>query len=126
MPAKRSTYATILLSISGLLTAAPAQTFTVLHTFKGPDGANPAAPVILDKAGNIYGTTTAGGVGKCTSMGCGTAFVLNKAGKEIALHSFNGNDGFSPAAGLLRDSGGNIFGTTIEGGSYTPACGGID
>lgn len=109
-----------------LPTPARAQTFTVLHTFKGPDGANPAALVILDKAGNIYGTTEAGGVGKCSSMGCGTAFVLNKSGKEIALHSFDGNDGLEPFAGLLRDPRGNLFGTTAAGGSATPACGGVD
>lgn len=101
---------------------APAQTFQVLHTFQGPDGANPISSVILDGAGNIYGTTPAGGDGNCTSEGCGTVFVLNKAGKEIALHSFKGTDGAFPHAGLTRDSSGNIFGTTVEGGS--PACGG--
>lgn len=63
-----------------LLMAAPlaqAQTFQVLHTFTGPDGAFPQAPVILDGAGNIYGTTNGGGAGNCRSMGCGTVFVLN-------------------------------------------------
>jgi uncharacterized repeat protein (TIGR03803 family) len=119
-------FLTFLLAAAILPTPARAQTFTVLHTFKGPDGANPAAPVILDKAGNIYGTTEAGGTGTCSSMGCGTAFVLNKSGKEIALHSFNGNDGFSPGAGLLRDSKGDLFGTTTGGGDDTSACGGVE
>jgi uncharacterized repeat protein (TIGR03803 family) len=95
-----------------------------LHTFTGPDGANPEAPVILDGAGNIYGTTPAGGDGNCSSEGCGTVFVLNKAGKEIALHSFKGADGFVPRAGLLRDSKGNLFGTTAQGGRDTRFCGG--
>jgi uncharacterized repeat protein (TIGR03803 family) len=58
-------------------------------------------------------------------MGCGTAFVLNKSGKEIALHSFKGADGAYPHAGLLRDSKGNLFGTTDEGGDSTSACGGV-
>lgn len=106
-------------------TLASAQTFQVLHTFQGPDGAGPqAAPVIVDRAGDIYGTTDVGGAGNCRSMGCGTAFVLNKSGKEIALHSFRGPDGAFPEAGLLRDSRGNIFGTTDSGGSESGACGG--
>lgn len=103
--------------------SAPAQTYTVLHTFQGPDGAGPVAAVTLDRAGNIYGTTNVGGAGTCSSTGCGTLFVLNKAGKEIALHSFRGSDGAFPLAGLLRDSGGNLFGTTDEGGSESGACG---
>lgn len=111
--------------LSVALPESQAQTFQVLHTFHGTDGANPVAPVTLDKAGNIYGTTQAGGAGKCTSMGCGTAFVLNKAGEEIALHSFDGTDGYQPGGGLLRDSGGNLFGTA-GGGDDTNACGGSD
>lgn len=101
-----------------------AQTYKVLHTFRGPDGANPSAPVILDAAGNIYGTTQAGGAGKCWSEGCGTAFVLNRTGTEIGLHSFTGADGWQPFAGLLLDSKGNLFGTTVLGGSESNACGG--
>jgi uncharacterized repeat protein (TIGR03803 family) len=108
------------------LVPAPAQTFSVLHTFTGPDGAEPISSVILDGAGNIYGTTPAGGDGNCSLEGCGTVFVLNKAGKEIALHSFKGTDGAYPHAGLMRDSRGNIFGTTVEGGSGTNTCGGTE
>ncbi len=110
--------------------AAPAraQTFTVLHTFTGApnDGEWPFAGLIRDSAGNLYGTTEAGGKGKCSQYGCGTGFMLNKAGKEVALVSFDGADGYNPMAGLLRDANGNFFGTTVLGGDancYKLGCG---
>jgi uncharacterized repeat protein (TIGR03803 family) len=57
-----------------------AQTFTVLHTFKGsPDGGFPNGGVILDSKGNLYGTTSEGGTGACDG-GCGTVFKLSPAG----------------------------------------------
>jgi uncharacterized repeat protein (TIGR03803 family) len=101
--------------------AAPvhAQTFTVLHTFTGApgDGEGPFGQLIRDSAGNLYGTTTEGGSGKCGNYGgCGTAFMLNETGKEVAKFSFNGRDGFSLLAGLLRDAAGNFYGTTVYGG----------
>jgi uncharacterized repeat protein (TIGR03803 family) len=99
-----------------------AQTFEVLHTFQGPDGANPITPVILDSEGNLYGTTEAGGAGKCTSEGCGTAFMLNKLGEEVALYSFGGSNGYEPFSGLLRDAEGNFYGTTQYGGGATSGC----
>jgi uncharacterized repeat protein (TIGR03803 family) len=130
MPSTRShqflTLVLLVLLLTGASRLARAQTFQVLHTFQGPDGANPEAPVTLDAAGNIYGTTPAGGAGTCTSMGCGTVFVLNKAGREIALHSFRGPDGAYPQAGLLRDSRGNLFGTADGGGKNTSSCGGAN
>ncbi len=77
---------------------------------------------------NVYGTTSGGGTGtKCpnySDFGCGTAFVLNKTGKEIGLYSFNGSNGAGPYAGLLRDPSGNFFGTTLAGGTDAQACGG--
>jgi uncharacterized repeat protein (TIGR03803 family) len=100
--------------------AVPAQTqgakFKVLHTFHGPNGNGPAGALAMDSAGNLYGTTEAGGTGKCGNYGCGTAFKLNKDGKQVWLHSFNVADGEEPSAGLLRDSAGNLFGTTDYGG----------
>ncbi len=99
----------------------PAQTqapkFTVLHTFNGPNGAQPVGGLVRDAAGNIYGSTGVGGSGNCSGgTGCGTAFKLEKSGKQIWLHEFNGKDGAIPVAGLLRGSSGNLFGTTLEGG----------
>jgi uncharacterized repeat protein (TIGR03803 family) len=84
---------------------------TTLHTFTGtPDGDNPTAPVVLDSAGNIYGTTRRGG-----ANGLGTVFKIDSTGVETILHSFNGTDGKTPN-GLIRDPAGNLYGTTVEGG----------
>ena len=91
---------------------------TVLYSFKGdPDGGEPDAGLILDAAGNLYGTTHYGGGGGCQD-GCGTVFKLDTTGTETVLHSFQGNpDGGSPVAGLIRDAAGNLYGTTLYGGA---------
>src|SRR5579863_4392384 len=103
-------------------TLAKAQTFKVLHTFKGSDGASPEGLLIRDAAGNLYGTTIGGGTGKCGKFGCGTAFKLTKVGKQVLLHSFEGGNGYDPVAGLLRDAAGGLYGTTGFGGKVTNAC----
>jgi len=100
-----------------------AGTETVLYSFTGdPDAANPYADLVIDSAGNLYGVTYYGGDGTACSLGgfgCGTVFKLDKAGKETVLHSFGvGTDGANPYAGLVRDSGGNLYGTTTDGGVY--------
>jgi uncharacterized repeat protein (TIGR03803 family) len=94
---------------------AQAQTFTVLYSFTGmPDGANPYAGLIRDAAGNLYGTTSSGGM----SDG-GTVFMLDTTGKEIVLHRFTDRDGAEPLAGLVRDATtGNFYGTTAFGGRH--------
>jgi uncharacterized repeat protein (TIGR03803 family) len=102
-----------------------AQTFKVLHTFHGGDGADPGGVMVRDAAGNLYGTTGAGGNGKCSQYGCGTAFKLNKAGKQVWLHSFEGRSGYGPYAGLLRNAAGDLFGTTVNGGKVNNICGGV-
>jgi len=92
-------------------------TENVLHTFGSPgDGAQPAGGVILDDAGNLYGTTVYGG-----ASGAGTVFKLTySAGlgwTETILYGFQGgNDGSEPYAGLIFDSSGNLYGTTTGGG----------
>ena len=87
----------------------------VLHSFAGPDGADPLAGLIQDAAGNLYGTTYGGG-----THGRGTLFkvVLSPASYTV-LHSFAGppNDGAQPAAPLSFDSAFNIYGTTYDGGN---------
>lgn len=97
---------------------------TVLHVFAGSpdDGANPFPGLILDSAGNFYGTTSSGGKA-CGNLGCGTVFKIDKSGKETVLHSFTGeNDGGNPWGGLVRDAGGNLYGTTAAGGRYGKVC----
>jgi uncharacterized repeat protein (TIGR03803 family) len=69
--------------------------------------------LIRDSAGNIYGTTTDGGSGDCHGAGCGVIFKLDETGKETVLYNFNGDsNGYEPYAGLIRDKGGNFYGTT--------------
>lgn len=88
--------------------------FTVLHAFTSPpeDGRYPAAGLFRDKAGNLYGTTQAGGSGGDN----GTVFEIDKDGVETLLFSFGGSDGEVPQAALIRDQKGNFYGTTFEGG----------
>jgi uncharacterized repeat protein (TIGR03803 family) len=91
-------------------------TETVLHSFGGPsDGSGPNAGVIRDGQGNFYGTTPDGG-GSCS---CGIVFKLDASGKETVLHRFTGGkDGAEPYAGVMLDAAGNLYGTTIAGGSF--------
>ena len=88
-----------------------------IYAFSGsPDGASPYSGVIVDNAGNLYGTTTAGG-----SSGNGTVFELSPSGggwTENVLYSFQGgSDGNKPTAGLIFDQSGNIYGSTASGGT---------
>jgi uncharacterized repeat protein (TIGR03803 family) len=87
---------------------------TVLHDFVGgTDGANPDGRLLRDAAGNLYGTTFAGG-----AFGAGTVFKLTAQGKETVLYSFTGKtDGAKPYAGLIMDAVGNLYGTATAGGS---------
>jgi uncharacterized repeat protein (TIGR03803 family) len=87
-------------------------TITALASFDGTDGANPQAGVILDSAGNLYGTTSSGG-----ASGYGTVFELfNGSGALTTLATFNGTNGAGPSA-LVMDSGGLLYGTTAGGGA---------
>jgi uncharacterized repeat protein (TIGR03803 family) len=101
----------------------PSGTQTVLHTFEGTsDGANPEAALVMDSAGNLYGTTLAGGSGGgCSDYnppGCGTVFEVSSSGPETVLHAFTGEDGANPSAALLLDLAGNLYGSTLTGGTY--------
>jgi uncharacterized repeat protein (TIGR03803 family) len=146
--------------------------FSVVYTFNGgTDGATPAqAPLSMDTAGNIHGTTTEGGNLTCfNGYGCGVVFTLTPSGSVSTLYAFpavsfslpgvvsgpkgelygaNGDggiygevyalspaglektlynfpsltDGFFPAGGVIRDTAGNLYGTTYGGGNLT-ACG---
>ena len=94
----------------------------ILHRFKGTDGASPYGKLIRDQSGNLYGTTAFGGGSTSCSTGCGTVFKLTPAGTLIVLHNFAvKSNGWSPQAGLVSDSLGNLYGTTAVGGGSS-AC----
>ncbi|HEV2397766.1 MAG TPA: choice-of-anchor tandem repeat GloVer-containing protein [Candidatus Sulfotelmatobacter sp.] len=95
----------------------PSGTFTVLHTFTGPDGFSPYANMTLGTDGNLYGTTLFGGNQSACPGGCGTVFKLTPAGKFTSLYSFQGSDGENPIGKLFQASNGNFYGTTIVGGA---------
>lgn len=92
---------------------------TVLHSFSGADGANPSfGSLLIDAAGNIFGTTSLGGDLNCNaSRGCGTVFEVETNGNETVLHSFTGMDGRFPQSTLVRDKYGNLYGTAEMGGN---------
>src|SRR6266446_1051732 len=99
----------------------------VLYNFTnvGGDGAYPQSALIMDAAGDLYGTTESGGGSTNCSVesdnGCGTAFKLLRSGrnwKESILHSFRGEgDGGFPG-GVISDAGGNLYSTAFVGGRY--------
>ncbi|HEY1612928.1 MAG TPA: choice-of-anchor tandem repeat GloVer-containing protein [Rhizomicrobium sp.] len=95
---------------------APDGTFAVLYSFAGGnDGATPLSAPLVDSHGNLYGVTETGG-GACN---CGIVYKLSPKGKETVLHAFTGQpDGFDPFAPLAMDKGGNLYGTTLDGGTF--------
>jgi uncharacterized repeat protein (TIGR03803 family) len=91
-----------------------------------PDGAIPQSGLLLDAAGNLYGTTSQGGNFGC-GHGCGTVFELSPTSGggwiENVLYTFSGgSDGATPLAGLVMDAAGNLYGTTSSGGSNSIYC----
>jgi uncharacterized repeat protein (TIGR03803 family) len=108
-----------ILTISLLLTSAPAQTFKVLYSFSFSDGSSPNGSLIRDAAGNLYGTTQFGG-----SSNRGLIYKLNAQGKQTILYTFTGgSDGGIPIGRLLRDPHGNLYGITSLGGDPKCSCG---
>jgi uncharacterized repeat protein (TIGR03803 family) len=98
-------------------------TEAVLYSFGGgSDGALPQGDLIFDQPGNIYGTTTEGGIVSCGRSGCGVVYKLAPANgqwTESILHRFTGgSDGGSPYGGVISDKSGNLLGTTAAGGAY--------
>ncbi len=89
--------------------------YTVLYSFTGgADGSGPFAGVILDSAGNLYGTTYNGGL-----SGNGVVFKVGPSVQETVLYSFTGStDGANPYAGVTMDAVGNLYGTTYNGGYH--------
>jgi uncharacterized repeat protein (TIGR03803 family) len=87
--------------------------FTLLHRFAGrKDGGNPYSGVVVDKAGNVFGTASSAGVGSA-----GVIYKVGTNSKDTVLHVFEGSSGAVPLGGLARVPTGNLFGTTSQGGS---------
>jgi hypothetical protein len=106
-------------------TSSRAQTFTVIHSFQGPDGYVPSAGLVLDRAGNLYGTTRNGGsfdngpfCQVYSEIGCGTVFKLSKHGTGWQLSSlflFDGPDGAYPQTPVTIGPNGTVYGSTEVG-----------
>ena len=92
---------------------------TTLLTFKGPDGANPGGGHLLrDEEGSLYGLTGNGGTLPDGHAGSGTVYRISPRGELRELYVFTGGaDGSGPGGTLLRDAEGNLYGTTIQGGT---------
>jgi uncharacterized repeat protein (TIGR03803 family) len=92
-----------------------AQTFTSLFSFDDADGGNPNSPLVQGVDGNLYGTAAQGGL-----LGDGVIFkILHNAPRGPAtVHYFHGGDGMGPQ-GLVLDTNGDFYGTTISGGTST-------
>ena len=111
-------FALTLLGFSSVLTSA--QTLDVLYSFSdGTDGGQSYSKLVGDSDGNGYGTTAVGGdLTACGGVGCGVIFKLRRSGQYHVLYTFEGDaDGANPWSGLLRDSAGNLYGTTEAGGT---------
>jgi uncharacterized repeat protein (TIGR03803 family) len=104
----------------------PAQgswTETILYSFsRSSAGGTPNGNLVIDRAGNLYGTTFEGGDFQCYSNGCGVVFELSPTSNgwvETVLHAFHGgSDGEQPGGGLIMDRAGNIYGGTTLGGVH--------
>jgi len=89
----------------------------ILYSFGGSDGSIPMAGLVFDSAGNLYGTAGYGG-----SHGAGSVYRLAPGANGhwvlSTLHSFNSDDGAHPVSALVFDAVGNLYGTTMYGGTY--------
>jgi uncharacterized repeat protein (TIGR03803 family) len=101
----------------------PAGNESVLYTFSGgSDGLDPVAGLLVDAAGDLYGTASNGGSLTCSGLvpGCGVIFKIDKTGHYTVLYSFvGGAQGSYPTSTLVSDASGNLYGTTYYGGDLS-------
>jgi len=108
--------------------------FIVMHSFCSKqncaDGQGPTAGLTIDPDFNLYGTTQYGGYQNCSggqASGCGVIFRVTQKKKETVLYAFcpvqNCTDGANPVAGVIRDTSGNLYGTTFSYGNPNNGCG---
>ena len=109
----------VALFILTLSSAGWSQTEKIIYTFTVADGGTPEGGVTADSQGNLYGTTSTGGALGC----CGTVIELSPGSgtwTEKVIYDFSlggGADGFLPYSGLVFDTKGNLYGTTLSGGA---------
>ena len=97
----------------------PAGEQTLLHSFGGGVNLQPKTPsggILMDKLGNILGTSEFGGSSNC-QPGCGTIFRLTPTGTFSLIHKFTGTDGSQPFGPLVQDTAGNLYGVARAGGN---------
>jgi uncharacterized repeat protein (TIGR03803 family) len=118
----------ILIALAVMLTIVPSSwaiKSQKVHKFQGVAGGfEPSAGLVSDGAGNLYGTTAGGGLTICGESApfCGTVFKLalgeNGNWKESVIYEFQGGtDGAGPSGTMVFDAAGNLYGTTVTGGS---------
>jgi uncharacterized repeat protein (TIGR03803 family) len=97
-------------------------TFSTLVNFQPTSKHGPVEPtsgLIIDSSGNLYGTTLYGGTHDTSAGGDGAVYEVSPGGVLTVLHNFNAaaGDGAQPFANVVRDSAGNLYGTTMFGGA---------
>ncbi len=124
-------------SCGAIFKITPAGALSAKHSFDGIDGNGPSG-LVQATSGTFYGTASYGGANNCTSYGstgpCGTIFSMTLAGTAKPIYNFcskaNCTDGAIPWGGLVQGTDGNLYGTTVAGGTGTgctvavgPGCG---
>src|SRR5437773_2279291 len=93
--------------------AADGQSFELIHSFQGPDGANPLSRLVQGSTGNLYGTTGRHNGGP---EWYGTVFQMSPEGAVSTLVAFTNVNGSNPYAALVQGNNGNFYGATTSGG----------
>jgi uncharacterized repeat protein (TIGR03803 family) len=99
----------------------PTGSKAIIHAFPGgkTDGKQPEfAKLLMDRKGNLYGTTPWGG-GGCAPNSCGTVFKIKPDGSETVLVTFDEGNGAHPVGGLILDKSETLYGTTLGTGAGT-------
>jgi uncharacterized repeat protein (TIGR03803 family) len=93
---------------------AGSHSITTLYTFDETHGQGPVGGLIIDAAGDLFGTTSGGGANFA-----GTVFEYAPSTQTVSdVYSFAGNDGLQPEGGVVADANGNLYGTTYDGGNF--------
>lgn len=115
---RASCFTALCLMLAVATMPAAGQTFTALYDFgSGINYQGPSGPMIIGRDGSLYGVTVTGGLGFGTVFQLSPPAVPGGTWTETAIYSFKGGvDGYRPAEGLSMDKGGNLYGSTLNGG----------